>query len=112
MFGNLTVGQQFTQTDVSTIDSGDVNSDLGIINDIVINSDSILRNVTTPLLNANGFANFDSVGFVGNKITTRDSNADLVLQPSGTGIIRIPGDVTVENTILHQLQIIVLQVLL
>lgn len=99
VFGNLTVGQQFTQTDVSTIDSGDVNSDLGIINDIVINSDSILRNVTTPLLNANGFANFDSVGFVGNKITTRDSNADLVLQPSGTGIIRIPGDVTVENTI-------------
>ena len=80
LFGNLTVGQQFTQTDVSTIDSGDVNSDLGIINDIVINSDSILRNVTTPLLNANGFANFDSVGFVGNKITTRDSNADLVLQ--------------------------------
>ena len=99
-FGSLTTEQAFTQTDVSTLDSGDVNSDLDLTGNIVVESDSVLRNVTTPIINANGFANFDSVGFVGNKITTKDSDANLVLQPSGTGIIKILGNVLVENTII------------
>ena len=98
--GSLTTGQAFTQTDVSTLDSGDVNSDLDLTGNIVVESDSVLRNVTTPIINANGFANFDSVGFVGNKITTKDSDANLVLQPSGTGIIKILSNVLVENTII------------
>ena len=99
-FGSLITEQAFTQTDVSTLDSGDVNSDLDLTGNIVVESDSVLQNVTTSIINANGFANFDSVGFVGNKITTKDSDANLVLQPSGTGIIKILGNVLVENTII------------
>lgn len=98
-FGSLTIDGTYTQTDVSIIDSGTIDSNLNVTGNITTNSHSVLNDVTTPLINANGFANFDSVGFVGNKITTRDSNADLVLQPSGTGIVNIPGNVLVENTI-------------
>ena len=47
LFGNLTVQQQqFTQTDVSTIDSGDVNR-LRTQMILLLIPDSILRNVTT-----------------------------------------------------------------
>jgi len=99
-FGNLIIDGTFTQTDVSTLDSGDVNSDAIVTDNINISLNSTLNNVTTPTLNANGVANFDSVGFVGNRITTNESDANLELQPSGTGIVRIPGNVLVENTIM------------
>ena len=99
-FGSLTTGQAFTQTGVSTLDSGDINSNAIVTDNINISLNSTLNNVTTPTLNANGVANFDSVGFVGNRITTNESDANLELQPSGTGIVRIPGNVLVENTIM------------
>ena len=99
-FGSLIIDSPYTQTDVSIIDSATIDSNLIVTGNITTNSHSVLRNVTTSILNANGFANFDSVGFVGNKITTKDSNADLEIQPSGTGVVRVPGNMLVENTIL------------
>ena len=99
-FGSLITEQAFTQTDVSTLDSGDVNSTLNLTGNIVVESDSVFRNITTPTINVNGFANFDSVGFVGNKITTNESNANLEISPSGTGVVKVIGNMLVENTII------------
>ena len=99
-FSSLITEQAFTQTDVTTLDSGDANSDVDVTDNININLNSTLNNVTTPTINANGFANFDSIGFVGNRITTNESDADLVMAPAGTGKVYIPGDVLVENTII------------
>ena len=98
--GGLTTGQAFTQTDISTLDSGDVNSDVGVTDNIIVNSDSFLNNVVTPFLQVDGFANLGTTSFVGNRITTNESNADLVMAPAGTGKVKILSDVLVENTII------------
>ena len=98
--GGLVTGQAFTQTDVSTLDSGDVNSDVGVTDNIIVNSDSFLNNVVTPFLQVDGFANLGTTSFVGNRITTNESNADLVLEPAGNGKVKILSDVLVENTII------------
>ena len=99
-FNSLTTGKAFIQTDVSTLDSGVVNSNVDVTDNINVTLNSTLNNVTTPTINANGVSNFDSVGFVGNRITTNESDADLELAPAGTGKVYIPGNVLVENTII------------
>ena len=59
-----------------------------------------MNNVVTPFLQVDGFANLGTTSFVGNRITTNESNADLVLEPAGTGKVKILSDVLVENTII------------
>ena len=99
-FGSLTTGQAFTQTDVSTLDSGDANSDISVTDNITVSKDSFFNNLITPFLQVDGFANLSTTSFVGNRITTNESDADLVMAPSGTGKVNILSDVLVENTII------------
>ena len=99
-FGNLIVDGTLTQTDVSTLDSGDANSDISVTDNITVSKDSFFNNLTTPFLQVDGFANLGTTSFVGNRITTNESNADLVMAPAGTGKVKILSDVFVENTII------------
>ena len=48
---------------------------------IIVNP--IFNNVVT-FLQVDGFANLGTTSFVGNRITTNESNADLVLEPQET----------------------------
>ena len=99
-FGNLIIDGTLTQTDVSTLDSGDANSDISVTDNITVSKDSFFNNLTTPFLQVDGFANLGTTSFVGNRITTNESNADLVMAPAGTGKVKILSDVFVENTII------------
>jgi hypothetical protein len=99
-FSSLTTGQAFTQTDVSTLDSGDATSDINVTDNITISKDSFFNNLVTPFLQVDGFANLGTTSFVGNRITTNESDANLVMAPAGTGKVKILSDVLVENTII------------
>ena len=58
-----------------------------------------MNNVVTSE-KVDGFANLGTTSFVGNRITTNESNADLVLELAGNGKVKILSDVLVENTII------------
>ena len=89
----------YIQTSTTSVETVQNNSTLNITGTLTANSDSTFNNVVTSKIQVDGYANFGSTGFVGNKITTRDSDANLVFQPSGTGKMKILKGVFVQNTI-------------
>ena len=100
LFNEFTADQAFTQSGTNSTATAQINSTLGITGTLTVNSDTTLNNVITPTIQANGYANIGTTSFVGNRITTNDTNANLELKPAGTGAVKVPGNMLVENTII------------
>ena len=100
LFNKFTADQEFTQSGTNSTATAQINSTLGITGTLTVNSDTTLNNVITPTIQANGYANIGTTSFVGNRITTNDTNANLELKPAGTGAVKVPGNMLVENTII------------
>ena len=100
LFNEFTADQAFTQSGTNSTATAQINSTLDITGTLTVNSDTTLNNVITPTIQANGYANIGTTSFVGNRITTNDTNANLELKPAGTGAVKVPGNMLVENTII------------
>jgi len=74
-----------------------VNSSTTFNGNIVANKNITLHTVTTNSVNAQGMANFENVAFLGNVITSTESNSDLEMRPNGTGKITINSSVEADN---------------
>ena len=100
LFNEFTADRPFTQSGTNSTATAQINSTLDITGTLTVNTDSILNNVIVPKLQVAGYANIGTTSFVGNRITTNDTNANLELKPAGTGAVKVPGDMLVENTII------------
>jgi len=94
----LRAGQTATITGTSTFNTTiDMQSTMAVTGNIDVNGNATFANTTTDNLNANSNVTIGDVHFVGNRITTLDTNSNLELRPSGTGLFKIVGDLVIEN---------------
>ena len=100
LFNEFTADQTFTQSGTNVTATAQINSTLDITGILTVNLDTTLNNVITPTIQANGYANIGTTSFLGNRITTNDTNANLELKPAGTGAVKVLGNMLVENTII------------
>jgi|TARA_B110000908_G_C10265935_1_gene463932 hypothetical protein len=100
LFNEFTADRPFTQSGTNSTATAQINSTLDITGTLTVNTNSILNNVIVPKLQVTGYANIGTTSFVGNRVTTNDTNANLELKPSGTGLVRVIGNMLVENTII------------
>ena len=94
----LRTGQTATITGTSTFNTTvDMQSTMAVTGNIDINGNASFNNLTTDNLSANSNVTIGDVHFVGNRITTLDTDSNLELRPSGTGLFKIVGDLVIEN---------------
>jgi uncharacterized Zn-binding protein involved in type VI secretion len=56
----------------------------------LVDSTNLTFNTGTSNLVVNGSVNIDNMDFDGNTISTTNANSDLVIEPNGTGVIKVP----------------------
>ena len=100
-FGKFNPGQTFTVSGTSTFNN-DINTltTMAVTGDIDINGNARFFSTGTDNLNANSNVSLGDVHFIGNRITTLDTNSDLEFRPHGTGLFRIVGDLEITNRLL------------
>ena len=102
VLSNLKATQNVTVSGTTTFNDSVEIQDQGltVVGNITVSGDSILENVTVDTITANTNVSLDDVHFLGNRITTQNTNSNLELVPAGTGILNIPGDLEVTNRLL------------
>ena len=99
---NLTVDGNVVSNPTSKDVVTQSSSEFTIGGDITVANSSFYTNVNTQTLTVPSTAAQTNIGPIkidDNTITTTQTNADLELRPSGTGIVRVVGDLEVSNTL-------------
>lgn len=99
---NLRAGQDVTVSGTTTFEDSVEIQDQGltVAGDITITGNVELTDITVDELTANTNVSLDDVHFLGNRITTQNTNSNLELVPAGTGLLRVIGDLEVTNRLL------------
>ena len=99
---NLTIDGNVTSNPTSKDEVSQSSSEFTIGGNITVADNSFYTNVITQTLTVPSTAAQTNIGPIridDNTITTTQTNADLELRPSGTGLVRVVGDLEVTNTL-------------
>ena len=84
----------FTQTtgSTNTFTNANITGNVNVANNISSTGNTTLLATTAPTLTAQGTVVIDNISFIGNSLQGTSANTDIILDPSGTGKVKVLTD--------------------